>query len=630
MKPFRIKGQYIAIGAQLALMAIISYALVTNNSQPDASTAPDLSAEVANVLPAPIVAPVVMRPLVPVPEPIVKAGKLDLAMKALSPKDASLYRSLFKSHNEGEWERAEIFLRQIEDRRLMGIVLADRFKKLGATIEEKKVWLKKFADLPDAKRIHAAAKKMGGKDLPAPQKLKKWSSGYVIDSATSFNAEQDLRKAADSSKNRRLARDIKRRISKGRPTSAIKLLRSAKKRRKLPDQFIAEAEALISASYFRSGSLEEATRISGEAARKGQPLGIWIRGLIAWQKENYGSARILFARLSSQNGLNDSNESAAHFWAYRSAKKSGHNEESKKHLQQAASHPKTLYGLLANQLLNKNPFKASQTASQKWNSKHRATLAKSNTGWRALALVQIGQTDRAEDELRHLNPQGNLRTRNAMLALTTVAPMPALTLKLASLKKKKDNYHNASYPILPWKPNGGFEIDRALLYALARQESRFDPMAVSYRGARGLMQIMPATAKYVAKTHNLKSRYYNTDALFDPALNMTLGQKYVRQLSKMSHIGNNLLLILAAYNAGPGNAMNWVKRIETKDPLLFLESIPTRETRQYVARVLPHFWAYRTRFNKPLDTLHQLANGQWPTASLNDDPSVRVAAVSGS
>lgn len=634
MKPFRLNGQYIAIGAQLALMAIISYALVTTNHQTDNAPALDIKAEIIRTTPiSKAQAPKAPTAKLPHPttqiQPIIKPAKLDLAMKMLTPAQATLYRALFEAQNKGQWKQAETLIRRIKDRRLMGAVLADRFKKLGATLAEKKIWLERFPSLPQAKKIHAAAKKQGGKDLTAPSTLKKWSGGYVIDGASSFTAEQNLKKAADSAKTRHLARSIKRNIARGKPTSALKTLRMATKKHKIPTNFITEAEALISASFFRKGDFIQATRISGLAAHAGQPLGLWIRGLSAWQDKKYSAARILFSRLAEQKNLSVSNNSAAHFWAYRAAAKTGYKQQGHAHLAKASAHPKTLYGLLAAQLLNKNPITASHKKTPKWNDNHRAVLAADPAGWRALALIQVGQTERARAELRRIDPTGDRIKREAMLALTTIAPMPALTLKLASLKKKKD-YQQAFYPILPWKPTGGFEIDRSLLYALARQESRFDPMAVSHRGARGLMQIMPATAKYVAKKNKMKARYYNTEALFDPSLNMTVGQKYVRQLSKMSHIGNNLMLILAAYNAGPGNAMRWIEGNETNDPLLFMESIPTRETRQYIGRVLPHYWAYRAHFGKPLDSLDQLSKGQWPTASLSEKTTVHVADASGS
>ena len=94
-------------------------------------------------------------------------------------------------------------------------------------------------------------------------------------------------------------------------------------------------------------------------------------------------------------------------------------------------------------------------------------------------------------------------------------------------------------------------MDRALLFALMRQESRFDPTARSGAGARGLMQLMPSTASYVAG--KLTTDIGRKPDLYEPETNMTLGQHYVRYLMDQKGIENDLILTIAAYNAGPGN-----------------------------------------------------------------------------
>jgi soluble lytic murein transglycosylase-like protein len=175
----------------------------------------------------------------------------------------------------------------------------------------------------------------------------------------------------------------------------------------------------------------------------------------------------------------------------------------------------------------------------------------------------------------------------------------------------------------------GFKIDRALLYALIRHESQFDPLAVSDRGACGLMQLLPATAKLM--TDNVADRESERNCsgrLRDPAFNMALGQKYVRHLTDQPLIGDNLMLLLAAYNEGPGKLARGLhagelkakrmrgisshREYEKEDPLLFLESLPTRETHDYIEQVLMHYWGYRARLDEPETSLTELAHGQWP------------------
>ena len=88
----------------------------------------------------------------------------------------------------------------------------------------------------------------------------------------------------------------------------------------------------------------------------------------------------------------------------------------------------------------------------------------------------------------------------------------------------------------------------------------------------------------------------------------------------LSFLYADLLFLLAAYNSGPGKVMRWMEDADSKDPLLFLESMPVRETRDYVQQVLIHYWTYRARLDQPETSLAQLAHGQWPRYVLRDLP----------
>ncbi len=103
------------------------------------------------------------------------------------------------------------------------------------------------------------------------------------------------------------------------------------------------------------------------------------------------------------------------------------------------------------------------------------------------------------------------------------------------------------FPVPRLRPAGGFSIDPTLVYALTRLESNFDPDAVSPAGARGLMQIMPATAQYI--TGDL---FFEPDRLHEPASNLNIGQRYISYLARQDGIDNDLMRMLASYNAGPG------------------------------------------------------------------------------
>ena len=147
--------------------------------------------------------------------------------------------------------------------------------------------------------------------------------------------------------------------------------------------------------------------------------------------------------------------------------------------------------------------------------------------------------------------------------------------------------------------------------AIGRQESGFNPKAKSPRGARGLMQLMPGTASFVARDRRYRGS--KRKALLDPGTNITLGQRYIDILLTDKVIRGELFRMVTALNAGPGNLIKWNRKVKhNNDPLLFIESLPSKETRIFVERVVANYWIYRSRFNQSTNTLGELAAGNWP------------------
>jgi soluble lytic murein transglycosylase len=154
-----------------------------------------------------------------------------------------------------------------------------------------------------------------------------------------------------------------------------------------------------------------------------------------------------------------------------------------------------------------------------------------------------------------------------------------------------------AYPIrgLPdWKPLGK-PVEKPLVFALSRQESEFNATAGSPAGARGLMQLLPSTARLVARQHRVG---LTPNSLLDPHVNVRLGSAHLADL--VADYGGSYILTLVAYNAGPRRASEWVAaygdpRSEGVDPIDWVESIPFQETRQYVQKVLQNVHIYRSR-----------------------------------
>ena len=152
-----------------------------------------------------------------------------------------------------------------------------------------------------------------------------------------------------------------------------------------------------------------------------------------------------------------------------------------------------------------------------------------------------------------------------------------------------------AYPIIDM-PDG--KPERALLLSVARQESNFAPGAKSSAGARGLMQLMPATARAVSRS--IKTRFSRSRLTSDPDYNIHLGRAYLAGL--IDQYGGSYVLAIAGYNAGPGSVQRWIRtlgdpRFDDVDVVDWIEQIPFSETRNYVQRVLENLQVYRRRIN---------------------------------
>lgn len=555
-------------------------------------------------------------------------SKAASGVAVLDRSDSALYQAIFEAQAAEDWGKADTLIGKVQDRRLIGHVLADRYFRSAPNLKELRDWLAAYADLPQAPALYAKASHMPeakGVKLPRPVTATAWAAFGSFGASVHFKAEDDETLTL-SPQGRQLQSKVFRALRKGQTTAAVDLLEEAAAREtKLDMKERAGIYARVAASLYYGGAAGEARRIADAAVQQAHPLGLWIGGLTAWEQADFEGAATAFTVLASLPGLADWDRAAADFWAYRSLRRAGDSEQAYKWLRHAAEQPRSFYGFLANSLLGRE---------QEWswglpaldNAKINL-IAQRPAGARALALAQIGQRDMAETELRRINPQGQKALAHAMMAFAEAEQMPALVMRLGGLALNGQGaaYDAALYPIPLWRPARGFSVEPSLIYALMRRESMFDPAAVSVSGACGLMQLMPATAKLTASSMRgdfLPVAFANDNAgkksspcaghLLDPVTNVTLGQSYVRHLTQLDPIGDNLLLMLAAYNGGPGRLSRWVEEAAGKDPLLFIESLPVRETREYVQQVLVHYWTYSARLGQPQTSLEQLAHGEWP------------------
>jgi soluble lytic murein transglycosylase len=185
------------------------------------------------------------------------------------------------------------------------------------------------------------------------------------------------------------------------------------------------------------------------------------------------------------------------------------------------------------------------------------------------------------------------------------------SLYIAESRKEKE-YLPYSYPLGFWdsiqEASQRENIDAYLIAALIREESRFDPKAVSWAGAVGLMQLMPSTARRM--NESLRLEFNGSQDLQVPSKNIALGAHY---LSKLVKELEKPPLVLAAYNAGEKTLYKWMESFSSEDLIEFIENIPYQETRRYIKKVLKSYWQYRAinglslfgpevAFNIPVDS----------------------------
>lgn len=553
----------------------------------------------------------------------------------LSESDIRSYKRIFDLQADGKWIAADREMLALTDHRLLGHVLFQRYMHPTAyrsRFDELRSWLDLYADHPGAERIHALALQRMPAGARPPRKPVRASEIRGSVETYGFDAtgrvlprrrdrERPLSEAARAELDQASQR-IAKALRAGDTGSALALLESDEIVGLFDPLEYDAAKVGIATRDFFSGNNRRALALAGAAAARSgdaMPVSHWIAGLAAWRLKQFDRAGRHFEALASAKSVSSWDVAAGAYWAARVHRQANRSDRAERWLKVAARHPRTFYGLIARRTLGiESTF---DWRVPELTPDHIRVLADLPAGRRAIALLQVGRQDLAEQELQRLHPQGDAMIQEALVALVDTVGLPALALKIGNAFTTLDGayYDAALYPLPPWAPQDGFSVDRALLYALMRQESRFDPSARSYAGASGLMQLMPATAKYMGDGEDFAGQ--GPERLFEPEFNVTLGQRYVAYLLDHPWIERNLFLMVTAYNGGPGNMQKWRRAIQAEDdPLLFIESLPSRETRNFVERVLANYWIYRQRLDQDTPSLDAIAAGEWPVYMPLDEP----------
>ena len=566
------------------------------------------------------------------PPPEIDSAAEAALPELLTPSDAALYRKVFKLQNDGAWRKADKLIKQLSNDLLMGHVLRQRLMHPTAyrsKYKELKLWMDHYADHPGAMQVYRLALRRQPRGWRSPKR----PIVAKARAAKPGGKPSDVAgvKRVQVSRVRRIhmyrwQNRIKSLIRRERPTQALRVFETKRNRKLFTAARYDQTLAIIARGYYHAGKDEKAMAIAARAVRRSArqaPQAMWWGGLTAWRLGKFDVSADYFERMSTAPGVSGWSRSSAAYWAARANLVNRQPQKVTALLRRAADEPRSFYGVLAQRALGED-------ATFDWSTPvlgpiEVALLDRIPAAKRALALIQIGQTTRAESELKRFANNPSPELTRVLLALADRANLPDVSIRIgARLERTRgERYDAALFPLPGWTPEGGYKIDRALIFALMRQESRFKATAKSRSGAAGLMQVMPATAGYINKT---RYRGAKRRTLYDPSHNIALGQKYIQYLMDNPAIGQNLFYTTTAYNAGPGNLNKWRRKSDYRnDPLLFIESIKSRETRKYVEHVMTNFWVYRLRLGQPTPSLDAVAAGDWPVYIPFDQKKTKAA-----
>ncbi len=548
---------------------------------------------------------------VPVPVPGAPSISLPAVSKAGIPTqlDAAQrdgYRGVFASIRAQQWIDAQTQLDSMKPGPLHAIARAELLTAKGspkAALDPLVQLLSEAPELPQATQLAAMARSRGALDLPPLPELRRltWTDGAPV------------RTRAKSIKSDLVAAEL-----------AIKMQPYVK------DDLGAEAQALLEATegltpealtewqqkvawiYFQSGDDNNARTM---AAKAGQGMGDWaiqgewIGALAAWRQHDCAAAGDDFENVTAR-ATNIELRAAGLYWASRADMACGRPDKVEPRLKSAAQFDETFYGLLSRQalgILDKVSRSSDTYVAGDW-----AVLGQRPNVRVAAALVEIGEADLADEVIRQQARLGDPREFGPLVRLAGSLNLPGTLVWLS---------HNgpvgaapplaARYPAPNWTPDGGWRVDKALVFAHTLQESKFRTDVVSAAGAYGLMQVRPGAAQDIARK---QGRSFDRASLTRPSTNIEVGQSYLEQLRDLPLTGGLLPKVIAAYNAGPAPVQLWnATSRDGGDPLLYIESIPYWETRGYVATVLRNYWMYEGQTGKTASPSRvALSQGLWP------------------
>jgi soluble lytic murein transglycosylase len=353
------------------------------------------------------------------------------------------------------------------------------------------------------------------------------------------------------------------------------------------------------AAYNIARQIDDALPAGAQVAD--QPLGVrdnytnlaWFGGRIALQRIHQPANALAMFDRYARAGRSLQVQTKGDYWAGRAALGEGHFQTATAYFQRAAVYPDLFYGQLALERLGRAvPAPAAALPQYTTTSVQRSAF---NSRRLVQALRTLQQQRRPTEEALFVQALAkSLDTdvdRNLALELAQQLGRQDLPVWVARMARIQGSsfYVRQAYPMLSASVSNSLW---SLAHGISRQESSFDPYAISHAGARGTMQLMPSTAREQAGKMGIGYDGYRL--LSDPDYNVKLGSAYFQRM--LNIWDGNVPLAVASYNAGSGNAGKWVRRYGDPrgqvDVVAWIEAIPIDETRGYVQRVIENTVVY--------------------------------------
>jgi soluble lytic murein transglycosylase-like protein len=535
----------------------------------------------------------------------------------LSSADVQRYRQIFADEDSGNFADAQALVTQLDDKSLIGYAQAEHYLSAYSSrtpVSELVEWLNANRDLPVADRIYALAIKRAS--VPIKKHHRVVGMRVTVEVPTPAGAprrvgggyeEGDIPDPPISSEAARSAMaQILADVKASQPAQADTVLQNAVTQN-IPGSDVARLSQKVAASYLAEGqdfnAFDVTSRVNG-TDRQSAPILDWIAGFAAYRMGKYDIAADHFEILAQVGSVPGWTRSQAAFWAARAHLHNGDPLRAMTLFVAATREEPTFYGVLAQKMLGWDT--ESGFSDPVLDSSSFSTLMNNPCAHRAVALLQIGQTAPLHEEMSRALGTIDYRHMEAFAYLARQMNQPDLELRASEVAASQGHLLTGLFPVPGYGPPGGYHVDPSLVLAFARIESKFQAGAISPVGARGLMQIMPGTAAHIQGSH------VDVSELNNPSTSLDLGQRYLSEL--VDQMNGNLFQVAAAYNTGPGNVFRLMDRpgLDKNDPLLFIESIPEHETRNYVKRVITYYWMYNRRQNERATTLDATASGDWP------------------